>query len=60
MWGDVGRQSRNEIVKLGGAGFTLLKVKLSFQVQEPGFWGMFVIYYAIGHDAAARKFDSDC
>ena len=27
--------------KTGGAGFNLLKVELSFQVHEPGFWGMF-------------------
>ena len=39
-------------------------------MREPGFWGMFekqrnldgdgvdfVIYYAVGHDAAAQKFD---
>ena len=45
-----------------------LRSKLSFQVHEPGFWGMFekqrnldgddvdfVIYYAGGHGAAARK-----
>ena len=73
MGGNVGGQSRNAIIKLGGAGFNLRKVELSFQVHEPGFWGMFekrlnfdgnsvdyVIYYAVGHDAAVRKFDSDC
>ena len=65
-------QSRIAIIKLGGAGFELLKVELSFQVHEIGFWGMFekrrnldgdgvdfVIYYAVGHDAAEQKFDSD-
>ena len=48
----------------------LLKVELSFQVHKPGFWGIFekwqnldgdgvdfVRYCAIGHGAAARKFD---
>ena len=30
---DVGGQSRNEILKRGGAGFKLLKVELSFQVS---------------------------
>ena len=72
MGGDVGGQSINAIIKLGGAGINLLKVELSFQVQKPDFWGMFekrqnldgdsfdfVIYYAIGHDAAAQRFDSD-
>ena len=73
MGGDVRGQSRNAMIKLVGAGLKLLKVKLSFQMHKPGFWGMFekqrnldgngvdfVIYYAFGHDAAARKFDSDC
>ena len=39
LGGDIGGQSRNSIKKLGG--FKLLKVLLSFQVHEPGFWGMF-------------------
>ena len=50
----------------------MLKVELSFQVHEPGFWGMFekrqnldgdgvdfVIDCAIGYDDAARKFCCD-
>ena len=70
MGGDVGGQSRDAVIKLGGAGCKLLDVELSFQVREPGFWGMFekrrnldgngvnfVIYYAVSHDAAAQKFD---
>ena len=70
--GNVGGKSRNAIIKLGRAGFNLLKVELSFQVYEPGFRGMFekwrnldgngvdfVIYFAVSHDAAAWKFDSD-
>ena len=40
LGGDVGGQSRNPIIKLGVAGFKLLEVELSFQVHEPGFWGM--------------------
>ena len=40
-------------------------------MREPGFWGMFekrrnldgdgvdFVVYAVGHDAAARNFDSD-
>ena len=64
MGGDVGGQSRNAVIKLGGAGCKLLNVQLSFQVRKPGFWGMFekwrsldgngvnfVIYYAVSHDA---------
>ena len=55
----------------GGAGYKLLDVELSFQVREPGFWGMFekrrnldgdgvdFVVYAVGHDATARNFDSD-
>ena len=59
MGGDVEGPSRNAVINLGGAGFKLLNVKFSFQVREPGFWGMFekqpnldgngvdfVIYYA--------------
>ena len=70
MGGDVGGQSRDAVIKLGEAGCKLLNVELSFQVPEPVFWGMFekrrnldgdgvnfVIYYAVGHDPAARKFD---
>ena len=73
MGGDLEGQSRNAIIKLGGAGFKLIKVKLNFQVHKPGFWDMFkkrrnldgngvdfVIYYAVSYDTAARKFVSDC
>ena len=69
MGGDVRGQSRDAVIKLGGAGCKLLDVELSFQVRKPGFWGMFekwrnldgegvdfVIYYAVGHDTAAPKF----
>ena len=72
LGGNFGGLCRNAPIKLGGAGFKLLKVKLSFQVHEPGFWGMFekgrnldgdsvdiVIYCAIGHGTAALKFDSN-
>ena len=63
-------EGKAERIKLGGAGCNLLNVELSFQVHEPGFWGTFekwwnldgdsvdfVIYYAVGHGAAARKID---
>ena len=71
MGRDVGGQSRDAVIKLGGAGCKLLDVELSFQVREPGLWGMFekrrnldgdgvdFIVYAVGHDAAERNFDSD-
>ena len=65
-----GRGRWRAIIKLGGAGFKLLKVELRFQVHGPGFWGMFekqwnldgdsvdfVIYCAISHGAAAQKLD---
>ena len=35
--------SRNAPIQLGGAGFKLLKIELSFQVHETGFWDMFEI-----------------
>ena len=72
LGGDFGGQSRNAIIKLGGAGFKLLKIKLNFQVHKLGFWGTFekqqnldgigvdfFIYCAVGHGAAARKLDSN-